>query len=160
MRRTLLLPLSVLLAVAFLGVPSADAAGFAFPSVSANVGHKPKIGRSHGHAPKTLKTKDVVVGRGAVAKRGATVVTNYAGVLYRGGKAFDNSFDRGQPFAFPLGGGQVIAGWDKGIAGMRVGGRRILVVPARLGYGAQGSPPTIPANAALIFVVDLVGVQG
>src|SRR4051794_23371553 len=102
MRRTLLLPLALLpLAVAF--APSADARAFSFPTVSKNVGHKPRIGPSHGAAPKSLKTKDVVVGQGAVARRGATVATNYVGVLYRGGKAFDSSFERGQPFAFPLG---------------------------------------------------------
>jgi peptidylprolyl isomerase len=161
MRRAALLALtSALLTVLFVTAPGASAKAFVFPTVSKTLGQKPKIGRAHGHSPATLKAKDVVTGHGRIAKPGDTVVTNYAGVLYRGGTAFDNSWDRGQPFAFTLGGGEVIAGWDKGIAGMRVGGRRILVLPPRLGYGAQGSPPTIPANAALIFVVDLVDVRG
>jgi FKBP-type peptidyl-prolyl cis-trans isomerase len=164
MRRTPLLAFAAfalaLLAAAFVTAAGASARTFAFPTVSRTLGQKPKIGRAHGHAPTTLKTKDVVAGTGRVAKQGATIVTNDVGVLYRGGKEFDNTWDLGQPFAFPLGRGQVIAGWEKGIKGMRVGGRRILVVPPRLAYGAQGSPPSIPANATLIFVVDLVDVLG
>jgi FKBP-type peptidyl-prolyl cis-trans isomerase len=159
MRRLLLLAL-VSLPAALVVAPGANAAGFVFPSVSKNIGHKPKIGRSHGAAPKSLKLKDVVVGTGRTARTGDVVATHYVGVLYRGGKPFDDSWDRGQPFPFSLGGGQVIAGWDTGIQGMKVGGRRILVIPARLAYGAQGSPPAIPAHAALIFVVDLVSVTG
>jgi peptidylprolyl isomerase len=159
MRRLLLLAL-VSLPAALIVAPGANATGFVFPTVSKNIGHKPKIGRSHGAAPTSLKRKDVVVGTGRTARAGDMVTTHYVGVLYRGGKAFDNSWDRGQPFAFPLGGGQVIAGWDKGIQGMKVGGRRVLVIPARLAYGAQGSPPSIPPKAALIFVVDLVSVAG
>jgi peptidylprolyl isomerase len=123
------------------------------------MGVKPKVGRAHGPAPKTLKVKDVVVGKGRVAKPGATVTIQYVGELYSSGKQFDASWDRGQPFAFPLGAGQVIPGFDRGIKGMRVGGRRIIVIPPRLGYGAAGAPPDIPPNATLIFVVDLVGVS-
>jgi FKBP-type peptidyl-prolyl cis-trans isomerase len=151
MRRLSLLVTTLVLLVA---VP-AGAAGFHFPSVSKNLGSKPRIGKTHGPAPKALKTKDVVVGKGAVARSGDQVAIQYVGVLYRTGKQFDASWDRGQPFAFTLGGGQVIKGFDQGIKGMRVGGRRILVIPAKLAYGAAGAPPTIPANAPLVFVVDL-----
>jgi peptidylprolyl isomerase len=143
------------------GPATASAArAFAFPSVSRDLARKPRIGRTHGAAPRKLKVKDVVVGTGATAKAGSTVTTQYVGVLYRGGHEFDASWGRGQPFAFLLGSGMVIRGWDRGIAGMKVGGRRILVVPARLAYGAAGSPPAIPANATLVFVVDLKQVQG
>ena len=84
----------------------------------------------------------------------------YVGVNYADGKQFDASWDNGQPFTFQLGSGQVIQGWDQGIAGMKVGGRRELIVPPDLGYGAQGSPPTIEPNETLVFVVDLLDVQG
>ena len=84
------------------------------------------------------------------------MTVNYVGVLYKGGKEFDASWKRNEPFTFTLGRGQVIAGWDQGVAGMKVGGRRELIIPAPLAYGAKGSPPTIPPNAALVFVVDLL----
>ena len=83
----------------------------------------------------------------------------YVGVNYADGKQFDASWDNGQPFSFQLGSGQVIKGWDQGIAGMKVGGRRELIVPPDLGYGAQGSPPAIGPNETLVFVVDLLDVQ-
>jgi peptidylprolyl isomerase len=151
--RRLLVALVVLLALP----SSASAAGFRFPSVSSDLQAKPKIGPTHGPAPRTLKRQDVVVGRGRMAKPGDTVTTQYVGALYRTGRQFDASWDHGQPFAFPLGAGQVIAGFERGVRGMRVGGRRVIVIPPRLGYGSQGSPPAIPRNATLIFVVDLVG---
>jgi peptidylprolyl isomerase len=110
-----------------------------------------------GPPPTKLVTKDLIVGTGPEAKAGETVTVNYVGVLYKGGKEFDASWKRNEPFTFTLGRGQVIPGWDQGVAGMKVGGRRLLIIPAPLGYGAKGSPPTIPANAALVFVVDLLG---
>jgi peptidylprolyl isomerase len=152
--RRLLLALVVVLALP----ATASAAAFRFPSVSTNLQVKPKIGQTHGPAPKTLKLKDVVVGRGRAARPGDTVTMQYVGELYRSGRQFDASWDHGQPFAFPLGAGQVIPGFDRGVKGMRAGGRRILVIPPRLGYGSMGSPPAIPRNATLIFVVDLVGL--
>jgi peptidylprolyl isomerase len=103
-------------------------------------------------------TKDLIVGTGPEAKAGDTVTVNYVGVLYRGGKEFDASWKRKEPFTFELGAGKVIKGWDQGVVGMKVGGRRELIIPAELGYGAAGSPPTIPPNSALIFVVDLLAV--
>ena len=97
------------------------------------------------------------MGTGPEAKAGAAVTVNYVGVLYKGGKEFDASWKRNEPFTFALGKGQVITGWDQGVAGMKVGGRRELIIPAELAYGATGSPPTIPPNAPLVFVVDLLG---
>ena len=124
----------------------------------ADVGTKPTVEVPKGPAPKTLVVKDLKTGDGAEAKSGDQVSVQYVGVLYDGGKQFDASWDRGQPFAFQLGGSQVIPGWDQGVAGMKVGGRRELIIPPDLAYGAQGQPPTIPANATLVFVIDLVSV--
>jgi FKBP-type peptidyl-prolyl cis-trans isomerase len=105
-----------------------------------------------------LQYKDVTVGSGAEAQPGKTVSVHYTGWLTDGTK-FDSSVDRGQPFSFPLGAGGVIAGWDEGVAGMKEGGKRILVIPADLGYGAGGAGGVIPPNATLIFEVELLGVQ-
>ena len=102
-----------------------------------------------------LELEDIEVGDGEEAASGHIVEVHYVGVSWKDGKQFDASWDRGDTFKFGLGKGQVIAGWDQGIPGMKIGGRRILVIPADLGYGAAGSPPTIPANAPLVFVVDL-----
>jgi peptidylprolyl isomerase len=117
---------------------------------------QPKVTPPSGPAPSTLVVKDLIKGTGPEAKKGASVTVNYVGVLYRGGREFDASWKRHEPFTFTLGEGKVIAGWDQGVAGMRVGGRRELIIPAELGYGAQGAPPSIPPNAALVFVVDLL----
>jgi len=105
-----------------------------------------------------LQYQDLVVGTGAEAIAGKSVSVHYTGLLQDGSK-FDSSLDRGQPFTFTLGAGQVIPGWDEGVAGMKVGGKRKLVVPPDLGYGAQGYPPVIPANATLIFEVELLEVK-
>jgi FKBP-type peptidyl-prolyl cis-trans isomerase len=119
---------------------------------------KPKVTVPKGPAPKKLVIKDLIKGTGATAKAGDPLTMNYVGVLYSTGKQFDASYDRGQPFPFQLGAGQVITGWDKGIVGMRVGGRRELIIPPGEGYGSEGSPPTIPPNATLVFVVDLLSI--
>jgi hypothetical protein len=105
-----------------------------------------------------LQLKDVTVGTGAEAQAGDTVFVHYTGWLTDGTK-FDSSLDRGQPFSFPLGAGRVIAGWDEGVAGMKEGGKRILVIPADLGYGAGGAGDVIPPNAVLIFEVELLDIQ-
>jgi FKBP-type peptidyl-prolyl cis-trans isomerase len=105
-----------------------------------------------------LQYQDVAVGNGAEAKQGQTAVVHYTGWLTDGTK-FDSSRDRGEPFSFPIGAGQVIPGWDEGVAGMKVGGRRKLVIPANLGYGEVGAPPVIPPGATLVFDVELVDVQ-
>jgi peptidylprolyl isomerase len=120
---------------------------------------KPKVPKPRGKPPKKLVKKDLKVGKGAVAKPGSTVVVQYVGVSFKTGKQFDASWDRGQPFSFAIGSGQVIPGWEKGIPGMRVGGRRELVIPPKLAYGLQGSPPVIGPNETLVFVVDLLSVQ-
>ena len=126
---------------------------------SGALARKPKVKVPSGPAPKTLVSKDLVKGKGPVAKSGDQLSVQYVGVLYKNGKEFDSSWSRGaQPFQFQLGGGQVIPGWDKGVAGMRVGGRRELIIPAKLAYGPQGQPPTIPPNAPLVFVIDLAGI--
>jgi peptidylprolyl isomerase len=109
-------------------------------------------------APTKLETKDLIVGTGAEAKDGDTVTVNDVGVLYKTGKKFESSFKRNEPFSFTLGKGQVIPGWDQGVAGMKVGGRRELIIPWALAYGAAGHPPTIPAKEPLVFVVDLLSV--
>jgi len=108
--------------------------------------------------PDGLKYTDTVVGRGPVAKAGETVHVHYVGTLTNGTK-FDSSRDRNQPFTFPLGGGQVIRGWDEGVAGMRVGGKRRLVIPPQLGYGSAGAGGVIPPNATLIFEIELLGID-
>jgi FKBP-type peptidyl-prolyl cis-trans isomerase len=105
-----------------------------------------------------LQYKDVTVGSGAEAQAGNTVSVHYTGWLTDGTK-FDSSVDRGQPFSFPLGAGRVIPGWDEGVAGMKEGGKRILVIPADLGYGANGAGGVIPPDATLVFEVELLDVQ-
>lgn len=108
--------------------------------------------------PSGLKYTDVAVGDGALAKAGDKVQVHYTGTL-ENGKKFDSSRDRGIPFAFQVGVGQVIKGWDEGIAGMKVGGQRKLVIPANLGYGASGAAGVIPPNATLLFDVELIGIK-
>lgn len=120
---------------------------------------KPKVTVPKGAPPKKLEVKDLEAGNGATAKAGDAVTVNYVGVNYRTGKAFDASWDRGEPFTFTLGAGEVIPGWDQGIEGMKVGGRRELIIPPELGYGSAGSPPAIPPNETLVFVVDLESVE-
>jgi peptidylprolyl isomerase len=119
---------------------------------------KPKVVPPTGAPPKTLVIKDLIKGTGPVASPTSTVNVQYVGVLYKGGKQFDASWNdgSGQPVSLPLSG--VIKGWQQGIPGMHVGGRRELIIPASLGYGATGSPPKIPPNAALEFIIDLHGV--
>src|SRR3954462_15052301 len=108
--------------------------------------------------PGKLQVEDVVVGSGDEAKKGQTVSVHYTGWL-TDGKKFDSSKDRGQPFQFTLGRGQVIQGWDQGVQGMKVGGKRKLTIPPELGYGAQGAGGVIPPNATLVFEVELLGVR-
>jgi FKBP-type peptidyl-prolyl cis-trans isomerase FkpA len=107
--------------------------------------------------PSGLVIEDVTVGEGAVAAAGQKVTVHYTGWLTNGTK-FDSSMDRNDPFVFPLGGGRVIKGWDEGVQGMKVGGKRKLTIPPALGYGARGAGGTIPPNATLVFEVELLGV--
>jgi peptidylprolyl isomerase len=109
-----------------------------------------------------LKIIDTVAGTGAAPATGQTCVMHYTGWLYEDGKKgtkFDSSVDRGQPFEFSIGTGQVIAGWDEGVASMKVGGKRTLIVPPQLGYGARGAAGVIPPNATLMFDVELLGLK-
>jgi peptidylprolyl isomerase len=112
--------------------------------------------------PSGLKITDSQAGTGATPKTGQTCVMHYTGWLYQDGKKgakFDSSVDRGQPFEFPIGTGRVIKGWDEGVASMKVGGKRTLIIPPELGYGARGAGGVIPPNATLLFEVELLGVK-
>jgi peptidylprolyl isomerase len=110
-----------------------------------------------------LQIVDIKVGGGASPRQGQFAVVHYTGWLYvngKKGKKFDSSVDRGQPFEFPVGQGRVIAGWDQGVATMKVGGKRTLIIPPALGYGARGAGGAIPPNATLIFDIELLGLKG
>ncbi len=120
---------------------------------------KPSVEPPDAPPPKELAKRDIVKGKGAEAKPGDTLSVQYVGVVYASGQEIDASWDRGQPFSFQLGSGGAIPGWTQGIPGMRVGGRRELIIPPQLAYGAQGSPPDIPPNSTLIFVIDLLSVK-
>jgi peptidylprolyl isomerase len=116
---------------------------------------KPRIPKPNGAPPLKLVERDIVKGHGRAARQGETARVQYVGVAWSTGQEFDSSWSRNQAFAFPLGAGQVIQGWDQGVVGMRPGGRRLLVIPPELGYGAAGSPPAIGPDETLIFVIDL-----
>lgn len=119
---------------------------------------KPKVTVPSGPPPKSLEIEDIEEGSGATAKAGDTVSVQYVGVGYESGEEFDSSWGR-EPFTFQLGAGMVIPGWDQGVEGMKVGGRRELIIPPELAYGEIGSPPSIGPNETLIFVVDLLAVE-
>jgi peptidylprolyl isomerase len=120
---------------------------------------KPVVDPVQGPAPADLVVEDITVGDGDEAKPGQSVSVHYVGVAHSTGEEFDASWNRGAPFDFPLGAGRVIAGWDRGVAGMKVGGRRRLVIPPHLGYGDRGAGGAIRGGETLIFVVDLLGVR-
>jgi FKBP-type peptidyl-prolyl cis-trans isomerase len=134
------------------------------PAPDPHAGHGHGKDEPHAEAPKPadpdakLEIKDLVVGKGAEAKKGDAVTVHYVGTL-PDGKEFDASKKHGKPFDFQLGAGRVIKGWDEGVAGMKVGGKRKLTVPPSLGYGARGFPPVIPPNSTLIFEVELLEVK-
>ena len=135
-----------------------EAAVTTTPKPPPAIASKPVVTIPSGAAPTKLVTKDLVQGTGQTAKAGDTVTVNYVGELFKTGKEFDSSWSRNQPSTFPLTNGGVIAGWVQGIPGMKVGGRRELVIPAKLAYGTRGNPPTIPPNSPLVFVVDLLSI--
>lgn len=117
---------------------------------------KPGVHVPEGDAPAELTVRDLIVGDGPEVGPGMVVRVHYVGVTFASGKEFDSSWERGVPYKFALGGGKVIKGWDRGVRGMKVGGRREIVVPPRLGYGRQSPSPLIPAGSTLVFVVDLL----
>ena len=120
---------------------------------------KPSVTVPSRPAPTTLQIRDITVGDGPMASPGHVVTIQYVGVSYSTGREFASSWDRAEPLRFPLGQGQVIPGWERGVNGMKVGGRRELIVPPDLAYGEAGAPPEIGPNETLIFVIDLVDVR-
>jgi len=120
---------------------------------------KPEVTIPDGPPPTELVVEDLVVGDGKEATPGTRCTMQYVGHSWSTGKQFDASWDRGEPFSFALGAGMVIQGWDQGVAGMRVGGRRRLTIPPELGYGSRGAGGVIAPNETLVFVVDLLGVS-
>ena len=119
---------------------------------------KPTINIPVGNAPAELVKNDLIVGTGDEAVSGRNVSVHYVGVAWSNGRQFDASWDRNEPFEFRLGAGQVISGWDEGVAGMRIGGRRELTIPPHMGYGSRGAGGVIKGNETLVFVVDLLNV--
>lgn len=120
---------------------------------------KPEVDFPEGPPPIELEITDITVGDGPEASSGSQVSVHYVGVAHSTGEEFDASYNRGEPLDFPLGRGRVISGWDQGVAGMKVGGRRRLVIPPHLAYGDRGAGGVIGPGETLIFVVDLVGVR-
>ena len=145
------------------GAPSGGVSGIAkIPSGEASpagtFGKRPTVTVPSGTPPAQLQASDLIVGTGATATAGQTVTVQYDGYSWTTKKEFDASWNRSQPFSFPLGQGQVIQGWDQGVVGMKVGGRRELIIPPNLAYGSQSPTPAIASNDTLIFVVDLVSI--
>jgi peptidylprolyl isomerase len=128
-------------------------------SDNTDLSKKPKVTVPSGVSPNKFAFLEIVEGDGPVAKSGDKVTVQYVGVGFDSEKEFDSSWSRDEPFSFTLGGGEVIKGWDKGVEGMKVGGRRELLIPGNLAYGAAGSPPAIGPNETLIFVIDLLKVE-
>jgi peptidylprolyl isomerase len=120
---------------------------------------RPAIDKPDGDIPFELITEDLVLGDGDEATKGSKVAVHYVGIAFRSGEEFDASWNRGQPFEFALGKGQVIPGWDAGVLGMKVGGRRKLTIPSAMGYGARGAGSAIAPHEPLVFVVDLLSVR-
>ena len=120
---------------------------------------KPEVDFPEGAPPADLTIEDITVGDGEEAAPGRTAVVHYVGVAFSTGEEFDASWNRGEPFDFPLGAGAVIAGWDRGVVGMKVGGRRRLVIPPDLAYGDRGAGAVIAPGETLIFVVDLLDLR-
>ena len=139
-------------ASAIATIPSSDL------SPAGTFGKRPTVTVPSGNPPSQLEASNLIVGTGAAAKAGESVTVQYDGYSWTTKKEFDASWNRGQTFSFPLGQGQVIQGWDQGVAGMKVGGRRELIIPPALAYGSQSPTAAIAPNDTLIFVVDLVTV--
>jgi peptidylprolyl isomerase len=157
----LALCLALAIAVTGCGGSSDSSSGSSGSSESANtdLSKKPIVVVPKGVSPKTFAYKDIVEGTGPAAKSGDKVTVQYVGVGFNTEKEFDSSWSRNEPFPFTLGGGEVIKGWDKGVEGMKVGGRRELLLPGNLAYGPAGNPPKIGPNESLIFIIDLLEVE-
>lgn len=161
--KAFLLTIAVCLAVAIAGCGSSSSSdstesGSTAETTAAANKTKPEVTVPKGAPPKKLVIKEIEKGSGEEAKAGDEVTVQYVGVDYKSGEEFDSSWSRSEPFSFPLGEGQVIPGWDKGVAGMKVGGRRELIIPPELAYGEAGQPPAIGPNETLVFVIDLLEV--
>jgi peptidylprolyl isomerase len=158
-----ILALCLALAIAVAGCGGSDdsSSGSTGSTEASNtdLSKKPKVTVPKGVSPDKFAYSEIVEGTGATAKAGDKVTVQYVGVGFDSEKEFDSSWSRNEPFPFTLGAGEVIKGWDKGVEGMKVGGRRELLLPADLAYGSAGSPPTIGPNETLIFVVDLLKVE-
>lgn len=161
--RGVLLTIVLCLALALAGCGgSDDSSGSAETSADApaeSINKKPVVEAPSGPPPKELETIDLIEGTGKEAKAGDNVTVQYVLVDYASGKEIESSWERNEPFPFTLGSSSVIPGWEQGVEGMKAGGRRELIIPPELAYGAAGSPPTIKPNATLIFVVDMVEVE-
>jgi peptidylprolyl isomerase len=155
--RTLALSLCAALAVA--ACDDDDSSGDSATTTTAAGLTKPDVKVPGGPPPKDLVIEEASEGSGATAQAGDVVTVQYVGVDYETGREFDASWDRGEPFIFQLGAGQVIPGWDEGLEGMQVGARRELIIPPDLAYGRQGQPPAIGPDATLVFVIDLLAVE-
>jgi peptidylprolyl isomerase len=142
-------------AIALAGCGGGDSTTGSETTSTVDTTTKPVVKPPKGPPPKQLEVKDLVEGSGEEAKSGDEVTVDYVGVNYKSGKEFDSSWSRNEPFTFTLGNGEVIPGWDQGVEGMKVGGRRELIIPPELAYGKTGSPPVIPPDETLVFVVDL-----
>ena len=141
------------------GSSDSTSSGESAETASTDLSKKPKVTVPSGVSPNKFAFLEIVEGDGPVAKSGDKVTVQYVGVGFETEKEFDSSWSRNEPFSFTLGAGEVIKGWDKGVEGMKVGGRRELLIPGNLAYGAAGSPPSIGPNETLIFVIDLLKVE-
>jgi peptidylprolyl isomerase len=150
-----ILALAACAAIVVAGCGSSDSTTGSETTAASAPTTKPVVKPPKGAPPKKLEVKDLVEGSGEEAKSGDELTLDYVGVDYKSGKEFDSSWSRHEPFSFTLGNSEVIPGWDQGLEGMKVGGRRELIIPPQLAYGSAGSPPAIPPNETLIFVVDL-----
>jgi peptidylprolyl isomerase len=159
MKASPLIVVCLALAVAGCGGGSSSESGSTGEATSTVEKTKPDVTVPKGAPPKKLVVKEIETGSGEEAKSGDEVTVQYVGVDFKDGKEFDSSWSRDEPFTFTLGEGQVIPGWDQGVAGMKVGGRRELIIPPELAYGEAGSPPSIGPNETLVFVIDLLEVH-